>query len=114
MALFQSIIEIFKVYLLKDKFLHGLSPPIMGDIIKLNRPSTYNVRTRQELYNRSTKTVRYGTETISFLDPKVWAVVPQNMKNCTSLSSFNINIRIQEPDCPCRLCKCLLNYVGFI
>ena len=66
MALFQSIIEIFKVYLLKDKFLHGLSPPIMGDIIKLNRPSTYNVRTRQELYNRSTKTVRYGTETISF------------------------------------------------
>ena len=48
------------------KFLHGLSPPIMGDVIKLNRPSTYNVRTRQELYNRSTKTVRYGTETISF------------------------------------------------
>ena len=51
------------------KFLHGLSPAIMGDIIKLNRPPTYNLRTRQELYSRNPKTVRYGTETISFLAP---------------------------------------------
>ena len=96
------------------KFLHGLSPAIMGDIIKLNRPSTYNLRTRQELYSRNPKTVRYGTETISFLAPKIWAVVPQNIKNCTSFSPFKINIRKWKPDCPCRLCKCFLKYVGFI
>ena len=52
------------------KFLHGLSPAIMGDIVKLNRPPTYNLRTRQELYSRNPKTVRYGTENISFLAPK--------------------------------------------
>ena len=63
------------------KFLHGLSPVIMSDIIKLNRPPTYNLRTRQELYSRNPKTVRYGTETISFLAPKIWAIVPQNTKN---------------------------------
>ena len=76
------------------KFLHGLSPAIMGDIIKLNRPPTYNLRTHQELYSRNPKTVRYGTETISFLAP--------------------INIRKWKPDCPCRLCKCFLKNVGFI
>ena len=30
------------------KFLRGLSPAIMGDIMKLNRPPTHNLRTRQE------------------------------------------------------------------
>ena len=41
------------------KFHHGLSPAIMGDIIKLNRPPIYNLRTRQELYSGNPKTVRY-------------------------------------------------------
>ena len=101
------VIEIYK-------FLHGLSPAIMGNIIKLNRSPAYNLRIRQELYSRNPKTVRYGTETISFLTPKIWAIVPQNIKNCTSLSSFKINIREWKPDCPCYLCKCFLKHVGFI
>ena len=96
------------------KFLHGLFPAIMGDTIKLNRPPTYNLRTHQELYSRNPKTVRYGTETISFLAPKIWAIVPQNIKNCTFLSSFKIKIRKWKPDCPCRLCKCFIKHVGFI
>ena len=72
------------------KFLHDLSPTIMGDIIKLNRPPTYILRTRQEIYSRNAKTVRYGTESISFLAPKIWAIVPQNIRNSTPLSSFKI------------------------
>ena len=80
------------------KFLHGLSPAIMGDIIKLNRPPTYNLRTRQELYSRNPKTVRYGTETISFLAPKIWAIVTQYIKDCTSLLSFKINIKKWKPE----------------
>ena len=96
------------------KFLHGLSPAIIGNIIKLNRPPTYNLRTRRKLYSRNPKTVRYGAETISFLASKIWAIVPQNIKNCTSLSSFKANVRKWELDCPCHLCKCLLKHVGFI
>ena len=56
------------------KFLHGLSQAIMDDI-KLNRSHTYNLRTRQKLYSRNPKTVRYGTETISSLGPKTLAIV---------------------------------------
>ena len=44
------------------KFFHGLSAAIMGDIIKLYQPPTYNLRTRHELYNRNPTTVRYGSE----------------------------------------------------
>ena len=71
MALFQSIIEIssaIEIY----KFLHDLSPAIiMGDITKLNKSPTYNLRTLQELYSRNPKTVRYGTETIFFFDSEI-------------------------------------------
>ena len=53
------------------KFLHSLSPAIMEDVIKLKKPPPYNLRTHQELYSRSPKVVRYGTETISFLALKI-------------------------------------------
>ena len=41
-------IEIFK-------FFYGLSPAIIDHIIKLNKPPTYNLRTRQELYIETQK-----------------------------------------------------------
>ena len=49
------------------KLLHGLTPAIIGDIIKLK----LNLRTCQELYGRNPKVSRYGKETISFLAPKI-------------------------------------------
>ena len=61
MALFQSIRNIQSLAIEIYKFLHSLSPAVMSDIIKLNRPPTCNLRTRQKLYSRNTKTVRYGT-----------------------------------------------------
>ena len=33
-------------------------------------------------------TVRYGTETISFLSPKIWALILQNIKDSSSLPCF--------------------------
>ena len=56
------------------KFIYGLSPTIMGDIIKLNRHPTYNSRTRQKLYSRNPETVRHDTGTIYFLGPNIWAI----------------------------------------
>ena len=61
MALFQSIRNIQSLAIEIYKFLHSLSPAIMSNIIKFNRPPTCNLRTRQKLYSRNTKTVRYGT-----------------------------------------------------
>ena len=51
------------------------------------------------------KTVRYGTETISFLAPKAWALGPEKIKECSCLEAFKSKIRKWKPDCPCQLCK---------
>ena len=59
------------------------------------------------------KIVKYGTETISFLVPKVWALVTEKLKECSCLEAFKSKIRKWKPDCPCRLCKTYLQACFF-
>ena len=67
-----------------------------------------------ELYSRNPKVVKYGTETISYLAPKIWSSVPNAKKSSNLLDVFKSKIRQWEPDCPCQLCKNYLQHVGFI
>ena len=48
---------------------------------------------RNELYARNTKTIRYGTETIYFLPPKIWTLMPQNIKDVSSFTCSKKSIR---------------------
>ena len=93
------------------KFLHGLSPSIMKNVFHFNTSIPYNLRSRNELYSRNPKRVKYGTETISYLAPKIWSLVSNAIKNSKSLDVFKFKIRQWEPDCPCRLCKNYLQHV---
>ena len=58
------------------QYLHGLSPTILNKVFKFNETMPYGLRMHNESYARNLKTVRYGTETISFLSPKVWVFIP--------------------------------------
>ena len=96
------------------KHIHGLSPAIMKEMFKINRTLPYNLRTHNEFSSRVPKTVKNGTETIYFLAPKVWALIPGKIKECSCLEAFRSNIKKLKPDCPCRLCKAYLEHVGFL
>ena len=96
------------------KHIPGLSPAIMGKVLKINKTLPYNLRTQNDFSSRVPKTVKYGTETISFLAPKVWALVPEKLKECSCLEAFKSKIRKWKPDCPCRLCKTYLQHVEFL
>ena len=87
------------------KFFHGLSPSIMKNVFHLNT----NIP-----YSRNPKTVKYGTETISYLAPKIWSLVTNAIKSSKSLDVFKSKIRQWEPDCSFHLCKNYLQHVGFI
>ena len=75
------------------KYLHGLFPAILSEVFKVNETIPYDSRMHNELYARNPKTVRYGTETISFLSPKICSLIPQNIKDSGSLPCFKQNIR---------------------
>ena len=53
------------------KFLNGLSPSFLNNIFHKNISNSYNLGNHKELYSRSPKTVRYGTETVSYIAPKI-------------------------------------------
>ena len=43
-----------------------------------------------------------GLETLSYLGPQIWAIVPDEMKNVDNLSIFKKKIRGWKPiKCPC-------------
>ena len=86
----------------------------MKNVFHLNTNIPYNLRSRRELDCRNPKTVKYGTETISYLVPKIWPLVPNAIKRSKSLDVFKSKIRQGEPDFLCRLCKNYLQHVGFI
>ena len=53
------------------KFLNGLSPQLMNDVFEVKSPAPYYLRDKNELYSRTPKTVAYGTESVSFMVPKI-------------------------------------------
>ena len=76
-----------------DKVLHGFSPPILNDIfVPFSRP--YNFWQNGTLERRRVNSVRHGTEFISFLGPKIWNLVPSDIKLSQSLSIFKTKIKI--------------------
>ena len=59
--------------------------------------------------------VNNGLETLRFLGPKVWDLVPTSIKNASSLSIFKNKIKNWTPGkCPCRLCKDYVQGVGYL
>ena len=71
-----------------DKFLHNLSPCIMNNILKISETVLYDLRKRNVFQSRISSSVRYGTDNISYIAPKIWSFVAETIKNCYSLKSF--------------------------
>ena len=95
------------------KVRNGLAPEIMNDVFQIN-PSIYNLR-NAEFKTENVKTVHYGTESLSFLGPKIWKLIPLEIKDSTTLQIFKNKIKAWVPEnCPCRLCKVFIQDVGFV
>ena len=43
------------------------------------------MRDKNELYSRNPKIVKYEAESVSFMAPKIWSKVPQELKNSISI-----------------------------
>ena len=94
---------------------HVLSPKLVSNCFKLNNMTVYNTRNRSIFYSRPVRTVLHDTESLSHLGTKVWELVPSDMKNLLSLTTFKKAIKQWKPHaCPCRLCRTYIYQVGFV
>ena len=67
------------------------------------------------LTRRKVNSVRYGTETVSFLTPKIGDILPKDVRDSESVDIFKRKIKKWIPwECPCKLCKTYVPQVGFI
>ena len=88
------------------KFSRGLSPEIVNELFQLREPIPYELRQRSQFQIPFFHSVFSRTESLKFLGPKIWALVPNEMKQLKSQGKFRNAIKQWKPtSCPCRLCK---------
>ena len=97
------------------KIENGLSPELFTEIFARETEPHYNLRRCSDFRIPSIRTVYHGSESISFLGPKIWNILPDEIKQQTSLNSFKKSVKKWKPqDCSCRLCKVYIDSVGFL
>ena len=58
---------------------------------------------REIIWVRKTESVYYGSETKFFIGPKIWELLPSNIKHSENLNIFRSNIKSWKPEnCTCR------------
>ena len=96
------------------KVKKNMVPEILTEIFS-QKESNYSLRNSTTLQGRSIKTVTYGSETISSLEPKIWDILPTELKRIVSPTLSKKKIREWAPkNCPCRLCKTYGQNIGFL
>ena len=97
------------------KVTDRLSPEIMNEIFQIREESRYNLRYTSQFTIPPIHSVYNGRESVSFMDPKIWKLIPPAFKQIKSLSGFKKAIKEWKPsNCPCRLCKTYISQVGFL
>ena len=98
--------EMFKIHT-------SLSPDILREIF-VPKISLYNLRRDNTFERRQVHSVYHGTESLSFLGPKIWDLVPLELKQLEILKVFKLKIKWIPYECPCRLCRTYIQQVGFV
>ena len=66
-------IKMFKTYT-------GMAPQVMNEVFPKNYTLNYNLGRHPEFASRAISTVHYGSESLSFLGPKIWKMLPLDLK----------------------------------
>ena len=91
----KQTVEMFKVS-------RGLNPEIVNELFQFREQIPYELRQRSQFQIPWVHSVFSGTESLKFLGPKVWALVPNEMKQLESLGKFRNAIKQWKPtSCPC-------------
>ena len=97
------------------KVKNELVPTITANISGTMPENHYNLQNYNDFRIPFARTVYHGTESISYLGPKIWDIVPIELKSLESLNSFKRSIRKWTANnCPCRLCQQYLDGIGFL
>ena len=90
-----TTIHIHSIWLLAlevYKTLHNLNPAFMKDYF-LPKPKSYNLRKMDTLSVPKDKTASYGIKSISFLSPKIWNTLSNEIKSSKNAIQLKVLIK---------------------
>ena len=100
-------IELYKVK-------NNLSTHLMSEIFNL-RNIDYNLRSQTDFKQGSVNMVNYGLKSLRYLAPKIWDIIPLEIRNSGSLTEFITNIKSWIPkNCPCTVFRIYKHHVDYI
>ena len=75
----------------------------------------YNLRSQSDFAMTNVNTVNFGIKSMSFFGPKIWNIIPKEIRDLENLEHFKNKIKKWIPDkCPCHICRNYIQNVGFI
>ena len=96
------------------KIKNSIASNIVQQILPM-RDQPYQLRNKTCFKPFNPSTTIYGMNSIRYLGPEIWKLLPEKLKSAPSLSSFKTNIKdITFDNCPCRLCKQYVKELGFL
>ena len=96
------------------KVVNNIAPTIVSELFSFSNVN-YSLRSGSQFHQPSASTVWNGQEIISYLRPNIWNMVPEEMKQKSSLFASKREIKQWvSNNCPFRICKNYLPNIGFI
>ena len=100
-------IELYKV-------AHNLSDQVMSELFNL-RDINVNFHSQTDFEVGPIYTTAYGLRSFKCFAPKIWNILPIDVRNSDSLSEFTTKIKSWKLlTCPCNLCRPFVGQVGSI
>ena len=91
-----------------------LTPEIINEVFDITE-STKLLRNELRFKSLNICTVRYGTETATFVGSRIWSYMSSELKESMSLSVFRSQIKSCKPEhYPYKLCKIYLQRIGYL
>ena len=94
------------------KVKNDIQPNVLGRFVT-NHEHKYNTRQNTQFLRDKVNSTTYGLESIRILGPKIWELLPHEMKLVDNINSFKDKIdKWKVRNCPCKLCKVM--YMGWV
>ena len=103
----QLAIELYKVK-------HDMSPPFMKEIFNYTGEGRIT-RLGDKFQRPNVNKVNKGEQSLRSFGPILWnTMLPEELKECTSLEEFKESIKHWIPDCNCNICKNYVKGLGYV
>ena len=96
------------------KIKNDLSNDIMAQLICKRNSVGYSLRSQTDFSLLQVKSVNYGLKALRYFGPKIWNILPSDIKSSRTLQEFSKIVKSWFPrNCPCRICEGYRYQVGF-